>query len=170
MPEVTAIEKTVFTQPWSEGLYLSELSMPETRLYLVAIDDGSVIGYIGAMLVAGEAHVTTLAVAIDYQGKSIGKVLLYHALKGAIDRGVESATLEVRVSNQGAQALYHQFGFVPAGIRKNYYTDVNEDGLVMWSYDLASPAFALRLASIRDTLFDKGLPLPEGDSVERASQ
>jgi ribosomal-protein-alanine N-acetyltransferase len=60
--------------------------------------------------------------------------------------------LEVRVTNVAAQALYREFGFVPAGIRKNYYAEVNEDAIVMWAYDVATPEYAARLDAIASRL------------------
>ena len=63
-------------------------------------------------------------------------------------RGSRNLTLEVRVSNHGAQALYQQFGFKPAGIRKNYYQETNEDALVMWAEDIDAPEYRTRLEAI----------------------
>jgi ribosomal-protein-alanine N-acetyltransferase len=161
LDEVLAIEEAVFSAPWSCSLYRDELAIADTRIYLVAIEDGRVIGYIGIMFVVDEAHVTTVAVAAEHQGRAIGKLLLYHGMSRARASGAKAATLEVRVSNAHAQSLYHQFGFVPAGIRKNYYADINEDGLVMWSYDLDGEVFDERLARIRADLEARALPLPE---------
>lgn len=161
LDEVMKIEESVFPSPWSRSLYAEELSIPDTRVYLVATEAGHLIGYIGVMLIIDEAHVTTIAVANEHQGRAIGKLLLYHGLVLAKAWGAKSATLEVRVSNQHAQALYHQFGFVPAGIRKNYYAEINEDGLVMWSYDLLGDEFGARLEKIAADLEARGLPLPK---------
>jgi ribosomal-protein-alanine N-acetyltransferase len=161
LDEVMTIEQSVFPSPWSRSLYAEELSIPDTRIYLVVLEDGHVIGYIGVMLIIDEAHITTIAVANDYQGRAIGKLLLYHGLALVVAWGAKSATLEVRVSNQRAQSLYHQFGFVPAGIRKNYYAEIKEDGLVMWSYDLDGDEFASRLEDISRDLVSRALPLPE---------
>ena len=157
---VMAIERAVFPAPWSRSLYAEELSIPDTRIYLVVLDSGRVVGYIGIMLVIDEAHVTTIAVTSEHQGRSLGKLLLYHGLVQAISLGARSATLEVRVSNRTAQALYHRFGFAPAGIRKNYYAEINEDGLVMWSHELGGDEFVGRLGVIASELEARDLPLP----------
>lgn len=145
---VVAIEQTVFPSPWSISLYLSELSQPATRAYYVARSAGEVVGYAGLMIVVGEAHVTTIGVAEAYQRRGIGRMLLMTLARTSIERGAEAMSLEVRVTNTGAQALYHQFGFVPAGIRKNYYAEVHEDAIVMWANDIQTAEYAERLAAI----------------------
>lgn len=160
LDEVLVIEGVVFSAPWSRSLYREELAITDTRRYLVALEQGRVIGYAGLMMVLDEAHVTTIAVDGLHQGRGIGKLLMFRALDEAIALGATAATLEVRVSNVAAQALYHQFGFVPAGIRKNYYADVNEDGLVMWAHDLDREVSRLRLAAVRIDLEARALIAP----------
>jgi ribosomal-protein-alanine N-acetyltransferase len=145
---VTRIEQQVYPRPWSLGLFLSELSLRGTRLYLVARVGSTVVGYAGMMLVVGEGHVTTLAVDPAWHRHKVGTRLLLALLRWAVDRGATALTLEVRVSNQPAQALYRGFGFAPAGMRKNYYVDTNEDAIVMWAHDVGRPEFAERLRSI----------------------
>jgi len=148
LKQVVAIEQQVFPTPWSIGLYLSELAAGPSRAYVVAKVGGEVVGYAGLMLVVGEAHVTTIGVDPPWQRHGIGRRLLLELARIARERGGEDLTLEVRVTNTGAQALYHEFGFAPAGIRKNYYAEVNEDALVMWAHDIQSDAFAARLDEI----------------------
>lgn len=145
---VVAIEEKIFPRPWSVALYLSELAQPSTRAYYVARSGGAVVGYAGCMLVVGEGHITTVGVAPVWQGRHVGMRLLHRLASDARVRGAEALTLEVRVSNRGAQELYRQFGFVPAGIRKNYYAEVNEDGIVMWAHDVGAEAYARRLEAI----------------------
>ncbi len=157
LDEVIAIERKVFSAPWSRSLYRDELAITDTRRYLVASEHRRVVGYVGLMMILDEAHVTTIAVDSAHQGRGIGKLLLYRVLLDAIALGATCATLEVRVSNTAAQALYHQFGFVPAGIRKNYYADVNEDGLVMWAYGLGEEASRHRLEKVRASLEERAL-------------
>lgn len=145
---VLAIEEQVFPRPWSAALYLSEISQPATRAYLVALVDGAVVGYAGCMIIAGEAHVTTVGVEPSWQGRKIGMRVVYEVVTEARRRGATALTLEVRVSNYRAQELYRLFGFVPAGIRKNYYAEVNEDAIVMWAHDVATAGYSERLAEI----------------------
>src|SRR5580704_2557025 len=145
---VVAIEDRIFTRPWSPALYLSELAQPSTRRYFVATVANEVVGYIGCMLVVGEGHITTVGVAPEWHRRSIGTRLMLHLTNDVRSLGATSLTLEVRVSNTGAQELYRRFGFAPAGIRKNYYADVNEDAIVMWAHDVESDEYAVRLAGI----------------------
>lgn len=167
LDEVIEIERAVFATPWSRSLYRQELLIGDSRIYLVALESGRVIGYVGLMLVIDEVHVTTIAVHPEHRGRAIGKLLLYLGLIEAVERGATSATLEVRVSNVSAQSLYHQFGFVPAGIRKNYYAEDNEDGLVMWAHDLAGEESRSRLLQVLRSLSGRGLLAVPG-SEDRA--
>jgi [ribosomal protein S18]-alanine N-acetyltransferase len=145
---VIAIEDRIFTRPWSSALYLSELAQPSTRRYFVATVGNEVVGYIGCMLVVGEGHITTVGVAPEWHRRSIGTRLMLHLTSDVRSLGATSLTLEVRVSNAGAQELYRRFGFAPAGIRKNYYADVHEDAIVMWAHDVDTVAYGERLAQI----------------------
>ncbi|MDA8266287.1 MAG: ribosomal protein S18-alanine N-acetyltransferase [Actinomycetota bacterium] len=149
---VVAIEQAIFPSPWSASLYLSELGQGSTRAYFVARCDGVVIGYAGLMLAVGEGHVTTIGVSQPWQRRGVGRMLLTKVARAAIERGAEALTLEVRVSNTGAQSLYHEFGFAPAGIRKNYYAEVHEDAIIMWAHGVQSAQYAERLDSIEKRL------------------
>jgi len=128
--QVLRIDHAVYPRPWTFCLYLGELATTDGRSYLVAREGSEVVGYAGLMVIAGDAHVTTVAVAL----------------------GVGRATLEVRASNRAAQRLYSRFGFVPAGIRRGYYVDNREDAVVMWTDDIAAPAFERRLERIEADL------------------
>jgi ribosomal-protein-alanine N-acetyltransferase len=96
--------------------------------------------------------VTTLAVDPAMHRRGIGTRLLLALAGEAIRRGVTGLTLEVRMSNKPAQELYRKFGFRPAGVRRNYYVETNEDALVMWADDVDDPAYARRLAEIEAEL------------------
>ncbi|MGC9962842.1 MAG: ribosomal protein S18-alanine N-acetyltransferase [Acidimicrobiales bacterium] len=152
LKDVVAIEQGIFPSPWSVSLYLSELTQPATRTYIVARADGEVIGYAGLMVAVGEGHVTTIGVSPHWQRRGIGRMLLMKLAQTAIERGAEALTLEVRVTNTGAQALYHEFGFAPAGIRKNYYAEVHEDAIVMWAHGIQGDDYAARLSRIEERL------------------
>ncbi|MPY91779.1 MAG: ribosomal-protein-alanine N-acetyltransferase [Acidimicrobiia bacterium] len=152
LPAVLRIERQVYPRPWTMGLYLGELSLPSSRAYIVAKVGNRVVGYAGLMLGFDEGHVTTIAVDPALHGHRLGTRLLLVLAGRAVARGMRSLTLEVRVSNVGAQAMYRKFGFAPAGVRKNYYPEVNEDALVMWAHDIDGPAYAERLASLEAVL------------------
>jgi ribosomal-protein-alanine N-acetyltransferase len=145
---VLRIESQVYPRPWSLSLFMSELALRSTRAYYVARVDGAVVGYAGLMMTGDDVHVTTIAVDPAWQRHKIGSRLLLALAREAIRRGAENLTLEVRVSNQSAQAMYRKFGFRPAGIRKNYYVETNEDALVMWAEDIDTAAYGERLARI----------------------
>lgn len=155
---VVAIEDQVYPRPWTPGLFLSELAMEGQREYVVAKTAGRIVGYGGALYVLPDAHITTVAVDPTSQGRSIGARLLLHLCWAAIAKGATALTLEVRMSNGPARALYQRFGFVPAGARKGYYPPAPgsggqpEDALVMWAHDIDRPEFADRLAAIEAAL------------------
>ncbi len=149
---VLRIEGRTSTTPWSLGLFVAELGRGDQRVYLVARDDGRVIGYAGALLVAGEAHVTTIAVDPDRRGRAVATRLLLALIRRGVELGVGSVTLEVRASNEPALALYRRFGFVPAGVRKGYYSKPLEDALVLWAHDVAGADYSDRLAMIEAAL------------------
>jgi ribosomal-protein-alanine N-acetyltransferase len=146
--EVHRIDKLVYRRPWSLSLFRQELGLPDSRVYMVAHVGEQQVGHAGMMLVAGEAHITTVAVDPAWQGCGVASHLLLALHRDAITRGVTSMTLEVRVSNDRAIRLYRWFGYAPAGIRKNYYSDEGEDGLVMWVHDVHLGAHTARLAAI----------------------
>lgn len=156
--EVIPIEEQIFPRPWSQALYLSELAQGSSRHYYVALVDGVVVGYAGCMIIVGEGHITTVGVAPSWQRRGIGIRLLHRLASDARMLGATSLTLEVRVTNTGAQELYRAFGFAPSGIRKNYYAEVNEDGLVMWASDVDSAVYGARLDAIRQRIAATGFP------------
>jgi ribosomal-protein-alanine N-acetyltransferase len=145
---VLRIEALVYPRPWSLSLFMSELALRSTRAYWVARVDGAVVGYCGLMVTGEDGHVTTLAVDPAMHRRGIGSRLLLALAGEAIRRGATGLTLEVRMGNQAAQELYRKFGFRPAGVRRNYYVETNEDALVMWADDVDDPAYARRLAEI----------------------
>jgi ribosomal-protein-alanine N-acetyltransferase len=145
---VLKIEAQVYPRPWSLALFVSELNMRNTRAYFVARVDGTVVGYAGLMLTGDDAHVTTIAVDPAWHRHKIGSRLLLTLAREATERGAAHLTLEVRVSNGAAQAMYRKFGFRPAGVRKNYYVETNEDAIVMWADDIVADTYRARLADI----------------------
>ena len=104
------------------------------------------------MITDDEGHVTNIAVHPDRHRHGIGIRLMVVAMQEAIARGVRAMTLEVRMSNVAAQEMYRRFGFVPGGVRRNYYAEVGEDALIMWAHDVDSAEYARRLDGIVDSL------------------
>ena len=151
---VLRIEAQVYPRPWSLRLFMSELALRTTRSYTVALVDGVVAGYSGLMVSGEDAHVTTLAVEPRWQERGIGSRLLLRIARTAVEHGARHLTLEVRVTNERAQALYRKFGFAPAGVRKNYYVETNEDALVMWANDIDGVEYGRRLSRIEAAFAD----------------
>jgi ribosomal-protein-alanine N-acetyltransferase len=145
---VLRIESQVYPRPWSLSLFMSELALRTTRAYYVARVEGLVVGYAGLMLTVDDGHVTTIAVDPHSHRHKIGTRLMLVLAREARRRNATALTLEVRVSNNGAQELYRKFGFAPAGMRKNYYVETNEDALVMWAEDIDTDAYEARLRAI----------------------
>ncbi len=142
--EVYAIEAAAFARPWTRQDFVKEMTVNACARYLVAERDGRVIGYAGAWIVLDEAHVTNVAVAEEWRGKGIGRLLTAGLLQYASNLGVVYATLEVRRSNEAAKRLYLSLGFEYVGVRKRYYEDNGEDALLYCCQRMppADPDFA----------------------------
>ena len=150
--KVLMIEGKVYPRPWSASLFLSELTQRATRSYLVARHRGEVVGYCGMMFTGFEAHVTNIAVDPAWHGHKIGSRLLIAQITEAMARNCPRISLEVRVTNQAAQAMYRKFGFETTGMRKGYYIETNEDALIMVVDDALTTDYRLRLQRIRAEL------------------
>jgi ribosomal-protein-alanine N-acetyltransferase len=149
---VMAIERQVYPRPWSPNLFLSEMSESRNRCYLVARMDREVVGYAGMICYGDEAHVTNIAVDPMHHRHKIASRLLHDIIRQAVEMGAQAVSLEVRVTNWGAQRLYGRFGFRPVGVRKNYYQEINEDALIMWLDDIRGVAFDRKLRELMDQL------------------
>ena len=130
--QVLEVEKLSFSTPWSKGTFEAELRENLFAYYFVIVQDETVVGYAGLWMILDEAHVTNIAVHPDFRGLNFGKKLVRELIIQAFKSGANRITLEVRVSNLVARKLYKDFGFYEAGIRKGYYSDNNEDAVVMW--------------------------------------
>ncbi len=127
---VAQIESDCFSAPWSERSIRSELDNP-LSLWLVALSDDEVVGYVGSQSVMGEADMMNLAVDANYRRLGIGKQLVVALVKALKENCVNSLTLEVRVSNESAINLYQNCGFVEVGRRPGYYQKPREDALIL---------------------------------------
>jgi ribosomal-protein-alanine N-acetyltransferase len=168
---VLGIEQQVYPKPWTMGLFLGELAKPATRRYLVARSGAVVVGHMGVLYIGDEGHVTTVAVDPVWQRHQVATRLMAAQIHLARARGATAMTLEVRVSNTGAQELYRRFGFAPAGVRKGYYAETDEDALIMWAYDIDSDEMADRLAradaSVLGTTAHDGFDVTDGTGLGR---
>jgi ribosomal-protein-alanine N-acetyltransferase len=111
-----------------------------------------VVGYAGLWLMVDEAHVTTIGVHPAHRGQGVGELLFVGLADIAQQMKARRITLEVRVSNTTAQALYRKYGLEVAGVRKRYYSDNGEDAYIMWSDPIDSPAFKSRIEKHREEL------------------
>jgi len=189
--EVMEIERVSFPSPWSARAYRYELQENNLSHYLVARPWGplaekepgfwvklwrslgvaaspgiNILGYGGFWLLAGEAHISTIAVRPEWRRRGIGELLVVAMLERAVELGADLATLEVRVSNIAAQSLYQKYGFAKVGLRPHYYRDRGEDALIMTTKHLTSAAFQSgfqRLkAELRQKLIERFTLQPQG--------
>lgn len=131
MDQVYAIECNSFSRPWSRDSFLQSLRNP-SNLYLVVEEEGRILGYCGLWGIVGEGEITNVAVDSEYRHRGVGEAMLRELLRQAGETGIETFTLEVRISNISAIHLYHKLGFQDTAIRKNYYDAPVEDALIMW--------------------------------------
>lgn len=130
---VLKIEEESFSLPWTRDSFIHEMTSNLHAYYVVALDsEEEIIGFCGMWLVVDESHITNVAVTEKAKGQGVGEALMREAIRIALENEVVLMTLEVRVSNVIAQNLYRKLGFQNGGIRRNYYTDNQEDALVMW--------------------------------------
>jgi ribosomal-protein-alanine N-acetyltransferase len=149
---VLEIERLSFSAPWPAFAFEQELTANRLAHYRVARLGGRVVAFGGIWLMVDEAHITTFGVHPAHRRRGIGRRLLLQLAEVAIELGSARMTLEVRVSNEPAQALYRSFGFVVTGRRVAYYSDDGEDALVMTTPDLAGPVMQGLLAAERARL------------------
>jgi len=131
LDEVVAIERAVFSDPWSREMFRSEITLLDGSFARVAELDGRVAGYLLAILVMDEAHLGNLAVHPDHRRAGIAQRLLDDLLQSCRRTGVRRVTLEVRMSNDGARNFYYRNEFIDVAMRKNYYRQPIEDAIVM---------------------------------------
>lgn len=130
---VLELEVRTFSTPWSRDAFYNEIVKNQFAYYTVAESaDGVIVGYCGLWVVVDDAHITNIAVDPEWRRQGIGERMMSEAMVFAKKRGAQRLSLEVRVSNTAAQALYRKYGLQDGGIRKRYYTDNQEDALVMW--------------------------------------
>jgi ribosomal-protein-alanine N-acetyltransferase len=124
-----------------------------------------ILGFAGMWVLLDEAHVTTIGVDPEWQGRGLGEFLFVSLLDEALQRGATWVTLEVRVTNDTAQALYRKYGFSVQGRRPRYYSDNNEDAYIMWSESLRDPEYRQRVQDLRRSVLGRlggvGLELAE---------
>jgi [ribosomal protein S18]-alanine N-acetyltransferase len=157
--QVHEIERLSFATPWPAHAFEQELRGNRLARYVVARtrdgDEERVVGYAGVWLMVDEAHITTFGVHPEWRRQGIGRRLLLSLFDLSADLRAARMTLEVRVSNVAAQALYRRFGFAIAGTRTRYYTDDGEDAFVMTTPDLHRASMQALIADERRELEDQ---------------
>ena len=129
---IERIERASYPTPWSRSMFATELAKPSS-LSLGALDDADrLVGYLVLSRYVDAWHVMNVAVAPESRRKGVATALLRRLLDDTRHDAQRGYTLEVRVSNVGAIALYERFGFRTKGVRRGYYTDNREDALIMW--------------------------------------
>lgn len=146
--DVHRIEAASFPTPWPDYAFRQELQTNRLAHYLVVRAGDQTVGYGGMWLMVDEAHITTFAVEPEWRRRGVGGRLMVELMRLARELGARVATLEVRLSNRAARALYGRFGFRPVGVRPRYYSDNNEDALIMTTEPLASAQMEERLAEL----------------------
>lgn len=155
--EIMKIEAVSFgTHHWTKESFKSELRN-KTGNYYVIIDNDShkLVGYCGFWLIIDEAHVTTIAIHPDYRRNHLGELLLQYLIDRCKEQEAKWLTLEVRISNIGAQKLYYKYGFSSLGLRRKYYQDNDEDALIMWTEDIHCDKFGSLYQSLKLELKNK---------------
>ncbi|RAL22031.1 ribosomal protein S18-alanine N-acetyltransferase [Thermoflavimicrobium daqui] len=132
LSSILDVEVNSFSAPWPKQAFYNELVRNQFAHYTVVTINDKVIGYCGLWIILDEAHITNIAIHPNYRGKGLGEATLMYVMETAKMLGANKMTLEVRVSNHIAQSLYKKMGFVPSGIRPKYYSDNQEDALIMW--------------------------------------
>lgn len=131
---VVELEEATFSIPWSRADFEREIKENSMAIYYVAAEEGKILGYAGMWHVVTEGHITNVGVLEEMRGRGIGSMLMEKMMETARKKKMTGMTLEVRMGNAPAQALYHKFGFRAEGVRKNYYADTKEDAIIMWRY------------------------------------
>ena len=135
LTQVCEIERENFSLPWSEKSFADSMERNDT-VFLVALADDEVAGYIGCYCIAGEGEITNVAVKSSCRRNGIGGMLLEKLYEEGALLDTQEFFLEVRESNEAAIALYSRQGFVKEGIRKNFYEQPVENALIMWKHEV----------------------------------
>jgi ribosomal-protein-alanine N-acetyltransferase len=135
---VETIERASYPTPWSRSMFASELAKPSSIcLGAFDLETDTLVGYLVISRYVDAWHVMNVAVDPEHRGRGVATTLLERLFELTAGRGRRGYTLEVRVSNTGAIALYERLGFKARGVRRGYYTDNREDALIMWKDPLS---------------------------------
>ena len=136
-------EKAYGPHHWSKESFFNELNSELAKYYCAFNEKGELTGYAGCWQILEEAHITNIAVSPEFRRQHIAEALLITIIESCRKAMVKYITLEVRVSNAPAIALYEKYGFKSLGVRKGYYQDNDEDALIMWTENIFYDKFKL---------------------------
>ena len=152
LAQIVRIETLSFPSTWPQNAFKNEIHDNKLAHYFVGLLGDQVVAYGGIWVILEDSHITTIAVHPDLRGRKYGEVMLLHLLDETIQRGASWITLEVRETNIVAQNLYRKYGFTVVSTRRGYYSDNNENALVMWAGNLKGPLYLNRLRALRKTI------------------
>ncbi|MCB1216219.1 ribosomal protein S18-alanine N-acetyltransferase [bacterium] len=149
-----AIEQYSFPTPWKRSMYESDIDANRhARFFVIETkDQHELVGYIGSWFIYDEAHIGTIATKQEFRGQRVAEQLIAYTAFQGIQEGIAYIVLEVRVSNAPAIRLYERLGFTQVGLRKRYYTDTQEDALLMTCRDMEGMARRLDIEEVPDEL------------------
>lgn len=157
VPEVMSVERASYSAGWPATAFERELTQNAMARYLVLRSSlgGPVVGFGGLWLMVDEAHIVTVAIVPSERRQGLGAIIVYGLVSLAIAQQMALATLEVRVSNEAARALYAKYGFYEVGLRKRYYSDNHEDAVIMTTEDIQSEPYLRRLRKLESDLRER---------------
>lgn len=130
---VAALESVCFTNPWTRDMLEQQVRGSDVaRVYVLRHASGAIVAFCTCWLIVDELHVNTVAVAPDHRRAGLARALMQGVMREAVRAGCDQATLEVRESNLPARRLYAALGFVETGVRRRYYTQPEEDAIILW--------------------------------------
>jgi len=153
VPVVIDIESVSFRTSWPANAFVNEISENKLAHYFVGRIDGKIVAYGGIWVILEDSHITTIAVHPEYRRRGLGEQMLIHLIDEAMARGASWITLEVRESDDVPQRLYRKYGFTNVSVRRAYYSDNNENAIVMWAGNLRGQLYRNRLQALRAALF-----------------
>ena len=150
LDEVGRIEAESFPSTWPSNAFRTEIHDNKLAFYYVGRVGGRIVAYGGIWVILEDSHITTIAVHPEFRGKRFGEQMLLRLLDETMERGASWITLEVRESNAVAQSLYRKYGFTVVSTRRAYYSDNNENALVMWAGNVKGALYRNRVQSLRE--------------------
>ena len=140
LDEVAAIEDRCFSNPWTREMLARELAQSDVAyVFVLRLPGYPVVAFCSCWIVFDELHINTIAVDPPHRRRGLATRLMHAVMEEAWRRGAKRATLEVRASNEAARQLYERLGFCVSGVRKRYYSQPEEDALILWKNGLGHP-------------------------------